>query len=82
MRCSFWSNFQRLLADYPTEKLIEPISDFHNTVKRFQALKDAIKQDKVGRAKTVQPEIDFAIKREKAAGALIDLLQSGKYHIG
>ena len=42
-----FGNFQRLLADYDfTSGLIETIKDFHNTVKRFEALKQAIKRTK------------------------------------
>lgn len=73
-----FGNFQRLLADYPTEKLVEPIADFHNTVKRFDALLDAIRQDKAGRVGEVQPEIDFAVKRRKDAAEIVELLTQEK----
>lgn len=73
-----FGNFQRLLSDYKTDQLVETIADFHNTVRRFEALKEAIRQDKSGRAKDVQPEITFALNREKDAGAIIELLRSGK----
>jgi Ser/Thr protein kinase RdoA (MazF antagonist) len=73
-----FGNFQRLLAEYPTDKLVETIPDFHNTVKRFEALKEAIRSDKAGRAKDVQEELSFALVREKDAGALMELLQAGK----
>jgi hypothetical protein len=73
-----FGNFQRMLADYDTNKLVETIADFHNTVKRYEALKQAIKEDKVGRANKVQKEIKFALDREKDAGVLVELLESGK----
>ncbi|HBT64937.1 MAG TPA: mucin desulfatase [Ruminococcaceae bacterium] len=69
-----FGNFQRLLSDYNTNDLIETIPDFHNTIKRFDALKEAINNDKVGRVKYVQDEIAFALEREKDAGVLIEML--------
>lgn len=71
-----FGEFQRLLADYDTDKLIETIPDFHHTVKRFEALKEAVKNDKVGRVAGVEKEIQFAFAREKDAGAIINLLGS------
>ncbi len=73
-----FGNFQRMLADYDTSGLIETIKDFHNTVKRFEALKQAIKKDKAGRAGKVRDEIKFALDREKDVGVLVELLESGK----
>lgn len=73
-----FGNFQRLLSDFPTEKLIETIANFHNTVKRFEDFKLAVGQDKVGRVKDVGPEIEFAMKREKDAGQIIKMLQTGE----
>ncbi|MCK9159014.1 MAG: phosphotransferase [Bacteroidaceae bacterium] len=76
--CGFaFGKFQRLLSDYPIAELTESIPDFHNTVKRFAALQEAIRQNKAGRVSLVQPEIDFALKREKDAGEIIDLLNKG-----
>ena len=73
-----FGKFQQMLSDYDTTKLVETIPDFHNTVKRFEALKQAINEDKAGRAGLVQEEIRFALEREKDAGALVELLESGK----
>jgi len=77
--CGFaFGNFQRLLSDYPSGELTESIPDFHNTVKRFATLQEAIQQDRVGRVALVQPEIEFAKKREKDSSELVDLLLTGK----
>ncbi|MDD2417865.1 MAG: phosphotransferase [Oscillospiraceae bacterium] len=73
-----FGNFQLMLSDFDTNALIETIADFHNTVKRFEALKLAISQDQAGRLKDVQPEVDFALEREKYAGAIIEMLETGK----
>lgn len=72
-----FGNFQRQLADYPTEQLIEPIPYFHDTVRRFEALKTAIREDKAGRAALVREEIGFALAREHDAGELVGWLKSG-----
>ena len=69
-----FGNFQLLLADYPVETLVETIPNFHNTVKRFEALEEAIREDKMGRAKNVEQEIQFALARKEAAGELIRML--------
>lgn len=73
-----FARFQKLLADFPSETLYETIPDFHNTKVRFSQLLNAIKDDKMGRVKEVEAEIEFALKREKYASVVVDLLQSGK----
>ena len=54
--------FQKLLVDFPTDKLHETIVDFHNTNIRFENLKSAIESDNVKRADTAYEEILFAKK--------------------
>ncbi|MDD2362725.1 MAG: phosphotransferase [Oscillospiraceae bacterium] len=73
-----FGNFQLMLSNFDTDALIETIADFHNTVKRFNALKAAINEDKSGRAKDIRPEINFALEREKDAGVIIEMLETGK----
>lgn len=73
-----FGDFQRLLADYPTDRLIETIPDFHNTVKRYEAFQEAVRQDKAGRVQTAQDEISFALERKKGVDGLMSLLESGK----
>ena len=51
-----FGHFQKLLADFPVEKLHETIQDFHHTPKRIEALREAIRQDRAGRAGSVQRE--------------------------
>ena len=62
-----FGHFQKLLSDFPVEKLYETIKDFHHTPKRVEALKAAIAEDKAGRASSVQKEIDFALEYAKDA---------------
>ena len=62
--------FQADLADYPAEKLYETIKNFHNTPWRFENLKKAIAENKVGRLTEVQEEVAFALAREDFAATL------------
>lgn len=73
-----FGNFQRQLADYPAETLHETIPRFHYTPSRFLDFKKAVADDPLGRAISVQPEIDFALAREADTHALTDLLEKGE----
>lgn len=73
-----FGEFQRLLADFPAETLHETIPKFHDTPSRFHHFTEAVKQDKMGRAKDVQKEINFVREREDFTSILVDLLAEGK----
>ncbi len=73
-----FGKFQCMLADYPCDTLHETIPNFHNTLSRFADFKKSVENDRAGRAKNVQPEIAFALAREKDAGVLVDLLEKGE----
>lgn len=73
-----FGEFQQLLAEYPAEKLHETIVNFHNTPSRFADFKKALAEDKMGRAKDVQAEIDFVLARECKADAITSKLESGE----
>lgn len=73
-----FGHFQRLLADYPAETLVETIPDFHNTPVRFQQLEEAVKGDKEGRLCEVKPELDFVMARKEQLGAAMDMLKAGR----
>lgn len=70
--------FQNQLADFDASRLSEPIPDFHNTVKRFEALENAVSADAAGRVKDVLPEIAFARERKDDAGLLLSELKAGR----
>jgi Ser/Thr protein kinase RdoA (MazF antagonist) len=59
-----FGRFQRLLADLPGQPLNVTIVDFHNMAWRFDNFHKALKADTVGRAGSVQKEIDFTLARE------------------
>jgi hypothetical protein len=67
-----FGQFQRMLADLPGERLSESIPHFHDTPKRFADFESAVNADAAGRAKHVQEEIAFAMKRRSIAGALVE----------
>ncbi len=73
-----FGKFQSMLSDYPAENLNEVIKDFHNTPVRLEQLKEAVRENKVGRVETAADELNFALERENAACELTDMLSSGK----
>ncbi|MCI9437052.1 MAG: aminoglycoside phosphotransferase family protein [Lachnospiraceae bacterium] len=73
-----FGHFQKLLADFPVEKLYETIRDFHHTPKRIEALKEAIREDRAGRAASVKKEIDFALENASWAGSVVKGMEEGR----
>lgn len=73
-----FGNFQNLLSDYPSKKLIETIPDFHNTKKRFEKFVEAVEEDELNRAQLSNPEIKFVMQRVKDTAVLVDKLQKGE----
>lgn len=75
---SAFGKFQNMLADYPAKELFETIADFHHTPKRFEKLKKAVAEDKMGRLKEVEEEVEYALSWLSKASAITDALESGK----
>lgn len=67
-----FGQFQAQLADLPAPPLEETIPDFHHTPKRMATFKQAILDDKAGRASACQAEIDFALAHEPMAHVLLN----------
>lgn len=76
-----FGRFQKMLDDFPVEKLHETIVDFHNTPKRVENLKKAIETDKVGRANSVRDDIEFALEFSKIANVVTDKIAHGEIPI-
>lgn len=72
-----FGHFQQMLVDYPADTLYETIPNFHDTVKRFENLKAAIESDSLGRKKTCEAEIKFALDHEKDCPVAYDALNKG-----
>lgn len=76
-----FGGFQYALRDFPAERLVETIPDFHNTVDRYRKFRDAIAEDACGRLKEVEKEVDFALSREERACILHHMRQRGELPI-
>ena len=58
-------NFQRLLSDFHTRLLDDPIKNFHDTPKRYKGFLRVIKIDEYNRVSECQEEIKFIQEREQ-----------------
>ena len=72
-----FGHFQKLLDDFPVEKLYETIKDFHHTPKRVEALKEAIEKNAAGRADSVKDEIAFALENAAWADVVVNGIEEG-----
>ncbi len=72
-----FGEFQKLLFDFPSEKLTATIPDFHNTTKRFYAFVAAVAEDRAGRVASLEREIDFFFDRRKLMNKIIALTEAG-----
>lgn len=72
-----FGEFQKLVVDLPGGRLNETIPDFHNTRERFATFRSVLDADSENRAASCRPEIDWALKHEALAGALLELHQQG-----
>ena len=73
-----FGRFQRMLLGFDATQLYETIAHFHDTPKRFGALRDAIARDAKGRVAGVRDEITYALSHEKFASTLVDAQASGE----
>lgn len=68
-----FGQFQKKLASFNAELLVETIPGFHNTLQRFEHFKEAIKKDVAGRKKSVKDEIDFFLSRYDEIKMIFDI---------
>ena len=73
-----FGHFQCMLADYPAETLHETIAGFHDTKARFATFKKVVEEDVMGRAASVEKEIQFVLEHEDVANYFGDLLEKGE----
>lgn len=73
-----FGRFISQLADYPAATLHEPIPKFHNTPDRYRIFLDVLKRDPLGRAKTAEREIAFALEHQEEMAALQAMLDRGE----
>lgn len=72
-----FGEFQRLLNEFPVEKLFETIPDFHNTPDRYNKFLTAVEKDICGRAGKVTDEIAFVKDRKDFYSVLFDSNKKG-----
>ena len=72
-----FGEFQRLLNDFPAAELAETIPNFHNTQRRFYTFVASVAEDKSGRAKYVEDEIEFFFERRKMMSEIVRKLENG-----
>jgi hypothetical protein len=72
-----FGRFQYLLADLPAGPLHETIPFFHHTPRRFQAFEEALKENRSGRAGTVEEEVEYVRRRRDLAAAVTGCLDEG-----
>lgn len=72
-----FGNFQNMLSDFPSEKLVETIPNFHHTGMRYQAFLTAVESDVENRTRFCHPEIEFVTQRAAETSILIDMLARG-----
>ena len=73
-----FGEFQRDLADFPAEKLVETIPNFHNTARRFDTFLASVKADAADRVASTQAEIDFVMQHKDICGEIVAKMQSGE----
>lgn len=73
-----FGRFQKMLSDFPVDRLHETILNFHHTPKRVEALEAAIEANVAGRSASVGAEIAFALEHAKIAGAVVSRMETGE----
>lgn len=73
-----FGRFANMLSDYPVEKLYDTIPNFHDTRRRFSALKRAIAENRAARVSKVGEEIEFALSLEQECGIIVDAIEAGE----
>ena len=73
-----FGEFSQRLKDFDASLLVETIKDFHNTPKRFNDFKKALKADVKGRAKTCANEIEFILSKEDTYGVAVEDLKANR----
>ncbi|MBQ8322576.1 MAG: aminoglycoside phosphotransferase family protein [Clostridia bacterium] len=72
-----FGEFQTYLSDFPVEKLSIVIPHFHNTVRRYDALRDAIGENAAGRVDEVKDLIEGYLALEELATRSYRLQKAG-----
>ena len=72
-----FGRFQLLLSDLGGSRLRETLPHFHDTPRRVAAFRNALSEDRLGRARRVRREADCVLSHEPAAGVIEELKARG-----
>jgi len=72
-----FGKFQKMLADFPADRLYETIEKFHDTTNRYRQFAEALEANRASRADCVRAEIEFALSHEKYADAITSAIADG-----
>jgi Ser/Thr protein kinase RdoA (MazF antagonist) len=76
-----FGRFQNCLDGFDAKSLNITIPDFHNTIKRYIALENAIKEDACNRVRLVKNEINDLLEMKERACSLQQMLDSGELQL-
>lgn len=72
-----FGQFVARLGDFDASSLFEVIPNFHNTEKRLENFRLAVKEDKCGRLSSVRDEVEFVERRCGICGTVVGALRDG-----
>ncbi len=72
-----FGRFQKMLADFPAEKLYEVIPKFHDTPDRLRQFEEAVEKNAAGRRDQVAAEIAFVRDRAHLVSRVTDAIAAG-----
>ena len=72
-----FGDFQRMLSDFPIEKLHDTIPYFHDTVRRLENFEASVAADVARRAAGAADEIAFVRARREAMGRIVEMIADG-----
>ena len=73
-----FGDFVYQLSDLPPDSLSVEIPDFHNTPRRYEAFRQTLAADPLGRRDKARREAEILLAREERAGALLRRRESGE----
>jgi Ser/Thr protein kinase RdoA (MazF antagonist) len=73
-----FGRFQKMLSDFPIQRLHTTILGFHDTPRRFDAFIDAVEQDVESRARHARAEIEFIERRGGDVASLVTQRERGE----
>lgn len=72
----YYGRFVTILNDFDALKLNNIIPNFHNTLYRYEALVNSIKEDKYNRVKDCKDEIEYLLSNKDYYSLIIDKLKN------